>query len=90
MVDITPTLSLQESVVERIDREAKRRGRSREELIAAAVQRDVAGQLLRDVLAAADARTELTADEAMELSYAELDASRASRSALAEASLPDL
>jgi hypothetical protein len=68
-------IELDESTVATFDDAARGSGRSREDLIAVAAQREAASQVLRQLLQEVP-RNELSADEAVAEVYAERDAMR--------------
>ena len=68
-------------LLQRLNAEATRLGRSRDELIEDAVRRDLAGQMLASVFAAVDRRTpdDLDEQDLYALVYGEVDAARSAR-----------
>jgi hypothetical protein len=69
-------IELDESTVATFDDAARGSGRSREDIIAAAAQREAASRVLRELLQRVP-RNELSSDEAVAEVYAERDAMRA-------------
>jgi predicted transcriptional regulator len=70
-------VQLDDALLGRIDELAHQLGRSRDELIEDSLRREVAGRLLERVFARTRGGDELTAEQAAELAYSELDAMRA-------------
>lgn len=75
----TVEVELDDELLRRIDEQVAATGRPRSEVIADALQRQLGGGRLREVLASVRQRSGLSEDEAMELAISELDAYRSDR-----------
>jgi metal-responsive CopG/Arc/MetJ family transcriptional regulator len=74
-------IGLDEELLARIEQRAARLGKPRSEVIAEALQRELAGGRLREILDSAGGLDRLSEDEAMRLAISELKAVRAQRNA---------
>ena len=77
----TVEVELDDDLIRRIDEQVAATGRPRSEVIADALQRQLGGGRLREILAAVRERSGLSEDEAMGLAISELEAHRADRHA---------
>ncbi|MDQ3931856.1 MAG: ribbon-helix-helix protein, CopG family [Actinomycetota bacterium] len=77
----TVEIKLDDDLLALIDERAAASGKPRDEVIAEAVRRQLQGGQLRETLASARARSNLSEDEAMQLAVAEQKAYRAERAA---------
>ena len=77
----TVEVELDDELIRRIDEQVAATGRPRSQVIADALQRQLGGGRLQEILASARERSGLSEDEAMELAIAELDAHRSDRHA---------
>lgn len=75
----TVEVELDDELLRRIDEEVAATGRPRSQIIADALQRQLGGGRLREVLASVRERAGLSEDESMELAISELDAYRSDR-----------
>lgn len=75
----TVEIRLDDDLLALVDERAAASGRSRDEVIAEAVRRQLEGGQLGEILASARARSGLSEDEAMRLAIAEQKAYRAER-----------
>lgn len=75
----TVEVELDDELLRRIDEQVAATGRPRSEVIADALQRQLGGGRLHEVLASVRERSGLSEDEAMELAISELDAYRSDR-----------
>lgn len=77
----TVEIKLDDELLALIDERAAASGMSRDEMIAEAVRRHLEGGQLREILASARARSDLSEDEAIRLAIAEQKAYRAEHAA---------
>lgn len=77
MLEVPTRVELDEDALQQAQTAAERTGRSRDDVIEEAVRGQLAGQALDGVLRRVRARSDLTADQALQLAYAERDAMRA-------------
>lgn len=78
MAKVEAAVRLDDAVLQQLDAAAGRLGRSRDDLIEDSIRRDLAGELLTTVFAAADlsGSTDLTEQRALEIAYDALDEAR--------------
>ena len=78
MAKVEAAVRLDDVVLRQLDAAAGRLGRSRDDLIEDSIRRDLAGQLLTSVFAAADqsGSTDLTERDALAIAYNALDEAR--------------
>ena len=78
MAKVEAAVRLDDVVLQQLDAAAGRLGRSRDDLIEDSIRRDLAGQLLTSVFAAADrsGSTDLTEHDALAIAYEALDEAR--------------
>lgn len=76
MSDTRSPVQLDDELLRLADKQARRTGRDRDEVISDAVRRQLAADDLIDLQATIGARSQLTFEEAHELVYSERDANR--------------
>ena len=76
MSDTRSPVQLDDELLRLADKQARRTGRDRDEVISDAVRRQLAADDLTDLQATIGARSQLTFEEALELVYSERDANR--------------
>jgi predicted transcriptional regulator len=75
----TVEIELDEELLARVDEQAAATGRPRSDVIAEAVQRQLDGGRLREILAPSRVRSELSERQATDVALSELDAYRTER-----------
>ncbi|MEJ7703427.1 MAG: CopG family transcriptional regulator [Geodermatophilaceae bacterium] len=76
MSKVDTSVAMDSSLLDRLDNEARRSGRTRDELIEDSLRRTLAGQVLAGIFARVRPVSALTDDQAEAIAYRELDAVR--------------
>jgi hypothetical protein len=79
MSKVDTRVAIDAALLDRLNDEARRSGRSRDELIEDSVRRTLAGQVLSGIFARVRTVSGLTDEQAQSIAYGELDAARNDR-----------